>query len=101
MGTANRLDRTLRATLCEIERGLFHASYRSIGFGVDSTSMAPNQNNLPIYHLARTASDARDDIERIARAIGFETIVWEDADIFAGTPGRRNHLPVGRPAATR
>jgi hypothetical protein len=75
MVTADGLNRTLRASLCEIERGLFRASY----FGVGLRGSIPKNSlqALPIYQVARCAADARAIIEGNARAIGYDMVAWE------------------------
>jgi hypothetical protein len=61
--------RTLRATLCEIERGLFYATYRTVGAVADE---------MPAYQLGTDAADAKRKIEAIVGALGYHTIIWED-----------------------
>ena len=63
---------TLRATLREIERGLFSVSYR-IG------TMAWDGGDLPRYQIGTSAGDAEQKIEAKAREIGFETVNWDYA----------------------
>jgi hypothetical protein len=79
MAKSKRTDRTLRASLCEIERGLFHARYRRAARGMDSTGLASMMLNLPDYQVAATALEAKRTIEDNAYLLGFETVLWEDA----------------------
>ncbi len=64
-------ERTLHATLCEVERGLFHVSYRMEGAGL-------GKHHLPLYQLGTCAADARLLIEQQARGFGYASIVWDD-----------------------
>jgi hypothetical protein len=59
--------RTLRATLCEIERGVFFATY---------PDGAPDSDRLPTYQTGRSAADAKRQIERSAEALGYDTVMW-------------------------
>jgi hypothetical protein len=79
MGAASMLDRTIRATLCEIERGLFHARYRSTDPLTRRGESVLNHHYLPIYQVAPCAADAMKEIEATARAGGYDAVVWEDA----------------------
>jgi hypothetical protein len=60
----------LRATLCEIERGLFRVGYRTDEANLDL-------NDLPTYQVGGSAADAKRRIEVRAHLCGFETVVWE------------------------
>ncbi len=64
-------ERTLRATLCEVERGLFRVSYRMEGAGL-------GKHHLPLYQLGTCASEARLLIEQQVREAGFASVVWDD-----------------------
>jgi hypothetical protein len=59
----------LRATLCEIERGLFYATYHFRG-------SASNVEELPTYQVGDCESDARRRIEQSVHALGYETVIW-------------------------
>lgn len=83
MGTRGSTQSTLRATLCEIERGLFHARYLTPPSGT-------NARDLPVYQVAMSATDAKLWIEESARALGYKTIIWE-----AGHPHQKTPLLVG------
>jgi hypothetical protein len=61
---------TVRATLCEIERGLFHVTYSVDGAG-------PGRHYLPRYQVGTCASDAKQRIEQRAQECGYETVIWE------------------------
>jgi hypothetical protein len=56
--------------LCEIERGLFHVSYRT-------DAVAGDLGSLPVYQLGTTAADARQRIEETAQRCGFDTVIWD------------------------
>jgi hypothetical protein len=72
MGSRRSPGRILRATLCEIERGLFHVSYRSDVVEWDV-------HELPAYQVGASAVDAKQRIEARAQGCGFETVLWEYA----------------------
>jgi membrane-bound lytic murein transglycosylase B len=72
-----REERTLFATLCEVELGLFHVTYRVDGVGFGNP-------NLPRYEVGATASQAQRRIEQQARECGYSAVVWETA--FAAVP---------------
>jgi hypothetical protein len=96
------LDRALHATLCEVERGLFHAQYRSSGFAPGSATMLTNTSNLPIYQVGLTASDARHSIETTARLAGYDLVIWDDMDTDSAlhrTPYGQDRLPEGQAAS--
>jgi hypothetical protein len=64
---------TLHAYLYEIECGLFCVTYRS---GASGSRL----HALPIYQLGNSEADARQRLEQAAKALGYETIIWERAD---------------------
>ncbi len=64
--------RVLRATLCQVERGLFHINYRT-------DSVAAEVHDLPRYQLGTSGSEAKRRIERTARKCGFSSVLWDDA----------------------
>ncbi len=69
--------RTLRATLCEIERGVFYVTYPDGGALSDIEE---------VYQVGTSAADAKRQIERIALAAGYEGVTWKDdttAPLFA------------------
>lgn len=72
MGSRRMPGRVLRATLCEIERGLFHVGYQSdlAQWGV---------RELPAYQVGACAAEAKRRIEEQAQGCGFETVVWDYA----------------------
>jgi hypothetical protein len=77
MGVAVRQGRTLRATLCEVERGVFYATYPEAN---------PDTDDLVIYQIGTSAAEARERIEASAYAIGYETVIWTQtivAPLFA------------------
>jgi hypothetical protein len=70
--------RSLWATICEIEPGLYQAIY-------SNTGSVPDEDNLPAYQSAVSAEDARRRFERSVRAFGYDTITWigvSAADLF-------------------
>jgi hypothetical protein len=77
MGVAAMHGRTLRATLCEIERGVFYATY---------SGAAADTDELVIYQIGTSAEEAKERIESSAHALGYETVIWEQtitAPLFA------------------
>jgi hypothetical protein len=83
MSAKRRPGPELRATLCEIEPGLFYATYRT-------DRSASDLRELPAYQPGTCACDAKQRIGPIVQALGFETIIWEDAIVLPPPrPGRR------------
>jgi hypothetical protein len=72
MEAARRHGKILRATLCEIEHGVFYATYFQ-----DKT--APDTENLPHYHVGKSASEAKQRIEGAAGAIGYAAVSWKES----------------------
>jgi hypothetical protein len=70
MGSKMAEERMLHATLCEVERGLFHVTYRMEGAGL-------GKHHLPLYQLGTCASEARLLIEQQARECGYASVVWD------------------------
>ena len=90
MEAADRRGRTLRATLCEIERGVFYVTYPDGGFLGDLEET---------YQLGACAADAKRHVEQIVRAHGYDVVIWKDdltAPLFASHPS--HHQPA-RPRA--
>jgi hypothetical protein len=73
MGSQISQTRTLRAVLCEIERGLFQVAYRT----EEGARLA--RHPLPAYQVGSCASAAKQEIELSARKCGYDTIIWEPA----------------------
>jgi len=67
----------LRATLCEVERGLFRVSYRMEGAGL-------GKHHLPLYQLGTSASEARLLVEQQVREFGYTSVAWDD--LLTDTP---------------
>lgn len=65
---------TIHATLCEIERGLFFATYRTNG-------SLSKLDDLPTYQPGTCAADAKQRIGQSAQGLGFDRIIWEDASV--------------------
>jgi hypothetical protein len=87
MGVAIRQGRALRATLCEIERGVFYATY---------PDFHPDTDQLEIYQIGTSAAEARERIELSAHALGYETVVWTQtikAPLFASPVRTALHEP--------
>jgi hypothetical protein len=77
MGGAIVSTRTLYAALCEVERGVFYATYP----GSD-----PDTDRLATYQTGTSAADAKRRIELNARALGYDAVIWEQtitAPLFA------------------
>jgi len=62
----------LRATICEIERGLYYVAYN-----VDGVGLA--KHPLPRYQAATSAAEAKRHIEQFAHEFGFAVVLWESA----------------------
>jgi hypothetical protein len=89
MGAVNRPGRTLHATLCEIERGIFHATY----IGCESAS---DTQALARYQVGTSAEDAKHRIERSAQAYGYDSVIWTQttiAPLFASPGQAARHEP--------
>jgi len=71
---------TLRAALCEIERGLFQVSYHSDSAGAGGPEWV--LRTLPTYQTGTCASDAKQRIEERAQGCGFEMVNWDDVGVF-------------------
>ncbi len=79
----------LRATLCEIERGVFYVTYPEGGFLGDIEQ---------IYQLGASAAEAKRQVEQSAWARGYDRIIWKDdltAPLFA------SHTSYCQPAGVR
>jgi hypothetical protein len=68
---ATRQSATLHVTVCEIEAGLYCATYPRSGAGFDASG-------LPTYEVGGCAADAKRRLEASIRALGYETIVWRE-----------------------
>jgi len=79
MGTGTQHGRTLHATLCEIELGVFYASY-------PYCASASEVAELTTYQIGASAADAKKRIERAAHALGYVAVIWTEtvvAPLFA------------------
>jgi hypothetical protein len=77
MGVATKYGRTLRANLCEIEHGVFYATY---------PDSSPGTEELPNYLIGTSAAEAREAIDSSASALGYATVIWTQtivAPLFA------------------
>jgi len=89
MRAAKMQGRTLRATLCEIERGVFYATYP------DSAS---DTDELVIYQTGTSAAVAKLRIELNARALGYETVIWKQTIIAPLFASSIKSPPCGQPS---
>jgi hypothetical protein len=90
MRTAISHGRTLRATLCEVERGVFYATYP----GCESDA-----DELTTYEVGSGSADAKRRIEQRARALGYDSIVWTETivvPLFASGAKPVLHEPAAR-----
>jgi hypothetical protein len=81
--------KTLRATLCEIERGVFYATYPDCEF-------ASRADELTSFQTGSCAAEAKQRIERTARTLGYATVVWTEtiiAPLFASPAKNALHEP--------
>jgi hypothetical protein len=72
MGASGSYRRTLDVNLCEIERGVFYATYRH-------DDPATDLDELPTYQVGQSAADAKQRIELRALALGYDVIVWKES----------------------
>jgi hypothetical protein len=84
--------RRLRATLCEIERGLYYAAYRT-------RRPPPYGLGLPEFRLGISAYDAGQCIEQSVKDLGYETIIWTDAIVPPSHSHRQNRLSDRQPVS--
>ena len=95
MGTAVKYQGTLRATLCEIERGVYYASY-------PDCRSASVTDELTNYQTGPSAAAARRRIEQVALALGYDSVVWSEtiiAPLFANVIHTTRHDPTPAPVA--
>ena len=71
MGGATKYGRALRATLCEVERGVFYATYTDCASGSEV-------GELTSFQIGASAADAKQMIEISAHALGFHTVTWTE-----------------------
>jgi hypothetical protein len=86
MRANNKHNRTLRAILCEIEHGLFYATY-------PGRAENPDIDELPTYGLGACAAHVKQQMEKSIRQFGYETVIWADALVLPPS-----HLAVRAPA---
>ncbi len=89
MGTGTKNGRTLCVTLCEVERGVFYASYPLCESAADA-------GQLTTYQMSASAADAKQTIERCAQALGYDTVIWTEtvvAPLFASQDETVLHAP--------
>jgi hypothetical protein len=67
MGTEH--GRALRVALCEVERGVFYATYPDCESAADLDALAT-------YQIGTSAADAKQRIERSAHSLGYDTVIW-------------------------
>ncbi len=95
MATAIRSKGALRATLCEVEHGVFYVTYPACedASGIGETAT---------YEMSANSADAKQTIERRARALGYESVMWTETIVvpkFASQPG--SAIATARGAAAR
>jgi len=83
MGAASRQGPPVRATLCEIERGLFYTTFIGCGRGSDL-------EEIPQYQAVTTAAEARRRVEARCQALGYGVITWTDAMVVP--PSHQNDV---------
>jgi hypothetical protein len=93
MATAYRHGETVRATLCEIERGLFYTTFIACGPGLDLT-------NVSQYQVVASAAEARRRIEAECFALGYAKVIWADALVVPPSHQEHEHgwPPASQPA---
>jgi hypothetical protein len=79
MATATKPGSTLFANLCEVERGVFYATYTQ-------GDSLPNTNSLPNYQLGKSASDAKQRFESNAYALGYDAVSWRETIVAPAFP---------------
>nr|WP_294518996.1 hypothetical protein [uncultured Rhodopila sp.] len=82
MAAASRHGATVRATLCEIERGLFYTTFIGCGPGSDL-------NQVSQYQVVTSAAEARRIVEKDCLALGYGSVVWADALVVP--PSHQEH----------
>ena len=83
MGAASRQGPAVRATLCEIEHGLFYTTFIACGLG-------SNLVEIPQYQVVATAAEARRRVEERCLALGYTEVIWADALVVP--PSHRNDV---------
>jgi hypothetical protein len=86
MAARNKHGRTLHATVCEIERGLFYVTYSSQALEADIL-------DLPTYGLGTCASQFKQWMEKSIHAFGYATVMWDDVLVLPSS-----HSPAPTPA---
>ncbi len=71
MGSAKPHGKTLRANLCEVERGVFYATYPDGG-------AVTEMGELIIFQVGTCAAEAKQRIEHRAVALGYDTVIWTE-----------------------
>ena len=94
MASAYDRSQVLRATLCEVERGLFHVSYHTD----DADSVA---KELPAYETGACPSDVMQRIEAGAKGYGFEAVIWDYELRLGPTDETAGVMPVDPPVGAR
>jgi hypothetical protein len=83
MGAASRQGPAVRATLCEIEHGLFYTTFIACGLGSDLAE-------IPQYQVVDNAAEARRRIEERCVALGYGEVIWSDAMVVP--PSHQNDI---------
>ncbi len=63
---------TLRATLREIEPGLYRAQYSG-----EINPESADERVIPDFHLGTDAAGVRQWVEEMATGLGYDRVVWE------------------------
>lgn len=69
-GATAAIGGTLQATLCEIERGVFYATY------ADRDAIPIGE--LTHYQTGASAEEAKRSLELQAHSLGYDTVVWTE-----------------------
>ncbi len=94
MGLINMRGRTLRATLCEIERGLFHVRYQVGDAEWDG-------DDLPRYWVGTSVSDAEQHVRQRALEVGFEAVLIGYELLIPSVVFQRDATAMGTPSRSQ
>jgi len=79
MTTVTKPGSVLCANLCEVERGVFYATYTQ-------GDSLPNTNDLPNYQVGKSASDVKQRLESNACALGYDAVSWRESIVAQAFP---------------
>jgi hypothetical protein len=97
MGTATRQGQALRVALCEVECGVFYATYPDCQSASDAAE-------LEVYQIGASVDDAKQRIEQRVQALGYDSVIWTETIIvplFASHANTAPHEPAAIYAARR